>query len=127
MSRGGGGGWAAPSDDRYDGAMSKRPAKAGRRLASASTLVSSFLETADAVEARLEAAVSPMGLSLAKLALLHQLAEAKEPLPLSELAQLQNCVRSNITQLVDRLEKEGLGRRRAHPPHRRSAPPPLTT
>src|SRR5216684_3755171 len=88
--------------------MSKRPAKAGRRLASASTLVSSFLETADAVEARLEAAVSPMGLSLAKLALLHQLAEAKEPLPLSELAQLQNCVRSNITQQADQKGKRAL-------------------
>jgi DNA-binding MarR family transcriptional regulator len=106
--------------------MNKRPSKAGRRLASASTLVASFLETADAVEARLEAAVSPLGLSLAKLALLHQLAEANEPLPLSELAQLQNCVRSNITQLVDRLEKEGLVRRRPDPADRRSVRAALT-
>jgi DNA-binding MarR family transcriptional regulator len=95
-------------------------------MASASTLVSSFLETADAVEARLEAAVSPMGLSLAKLALLHHLAEANEPLPLSELAQHQNCVRSNITQLVDRLEKEGLVRRRPDPADRRSVRAALT-
>jgi DNA-binding MarR family transcriptional regulator len=101
--------------------MGKRSSKAGHRLASASTLVSSFLETADAVEARLEAAVSPMGLSLAKLGLLHHLAEAKEPLPLSELAQHQNCVRSNITQLVDRLEKEGLVRRRPDPEDRRAS------
>src|SRR5260370_20644751 len=100
--------------------VNRRPGKAGGRLTSASTLVSSFLETADAVEARLEAAVSPLGLSLAKLALLHQLAEAKEPLPLSELAQLQNCVRSNITQLVDRLGEGGLGGPPARPPRRRN-------
>lgn len=106
--------------------MNKRPRKVGRRLASAGTLVAAFLETAEAVEARLEAAVSPLGLSLAKLALLHALAEAKEPLPLSELAQLQNCVRSNITQLVDRLEKEGLVRRRPDPADRRSVRAALT-
>lgn len=106
--------------------MGKGSRKPGRSLASASTLVASFLETADAVEARLEAAVSPMGLSLAKLGLLHHLAEAKEPLPLSELAQHQNCVRSNITQLVDRLEKEGLVRRRPDPEDRRSIRAALT-
>ena len=106
--------------------MGKGSGKPGRSLASASTLVSSFLETADAVEARLEAAVSPMGLSLAKLGLLHHLAEAKEPLPLSELAEHQNCVRSNITQLVDRLEKEGLVRRRPDPQDRRSIRAALT-
>src|SRR5688572_7317990 len=78
-------------------------------------LVFSLLGTAGAVEARLEAAVSPLGLSLAKVGILHHLADAKEPLPLSELAQHQHCVRSNITQLMDRLEKDGLVRRRADP------------
>jgi DNA-binding MarR family transcriptional regulator len=126
VSRASGRRLTAPTSDPYDGAMSKRPHKAGRPAASASRLVSSFLETANAVEARLEAAVSPMGLSLAKLGLLHHLAEAKEPLPLSELAQHQNCVRSNITQLVDRLEKEGLVRRRPDPGDRRSVRAALT-
>src|SRR5260370_22071244 len=106
--------------------MNKRPGKAGRRLTSASTRVSSVFATADAVEARLEAAVSPLGWSRAKLALLHQVAAAKEPLPLSELAQLQNGVRSNIPQLVDRLEKEGLVRRRPDPADRRSVRAALT-
>jgi len=115
-----------PSSGPHDQAAGKPSRKAGQHLASASTLVSSFLETADAVEARLEAAVSPLGLSLAKLGLLHHLAEAKEPLPLSELAQHQNCVRSNITQLVDRLEKEGLVRRRPDPEDRRSVRAALT-
>src|SRR2546421_11457403 len=100
--------------------MRKRAAPLrARRSSSASAVVSSLLETAEAVESRLEAAVSPLGLSLAKLGVLHPLAEAREPLSLSELAQRQHCVRSNITQLVDRLEKEGPGRRRPEPRHPR--------
>jgi DNA-binding MarR family transcriptional regulator len=97
-----------------------------RRPASAGALVFSLLETAEAVEARLEAAVSPVGLSLAKLGVMNLLAEAKEPQPLSELAKNQKCVRSNITQLVDRLEKDGLVRRRADPADRRSVLAELT-
>lgn len=90
------------------------------------TLVFSFLETAASVEARLEAAVGPTGLSLAKLGVLHLLAEAKRALPLSELAKIQKCVRSNITQLVDRLEKDGLVRRRPDPDDRRGVLAELT-
>jgi DNA-binding MarR family transcriptional regulator len=78
------------------------------------------------VQGRLEAALSPVGLSLAKLGLLHHLAEAKEPLPLSDLAKHEHCVRSNITQLVDRLEKEGLVRRRPDPSDGRSVRAALT-
>lgn len=115
-----------PSSGPNDPNASNHAREPGHPLASASTLVSSFLETADTVEARLEAAVNPIGLSLAKLALLHQLAEANEPLPLSELAQHQNCVRSNITQLVDRLEREGLVRRQPDPADRRSVRAALT-
>src|SRR5947199_6479769 len=106
--------------------MHKRSRKPARRGATASGLVFSFLETAEAVEARLEAAVNPLGLSLAKLAVLHFLADAKEPLPLSALAERQHCVRSNITQLVDRLEKDGLVRRRADSNDRRSVRAELT-
>src|SRR5438132_14024881 len=106
--------------------MRKRPMKRARRSSSASAVVSSLLETAEAVESRLEAAVSPLGLSLAKLGVLHPLAEAGAPLPLSELAQRQHCVRSNITQLMDRLEKDGLVRRRADPDDRRSVLAELT-
>jgi len=102
-----------------------RRRKSGRRPA-AEALVFSFLSAADAVEARLEGALSPTGLSLAKLAVLHFLAEAKEALPLSDLAARQHCVRSNITQLMDRLEKDGLVRRRADPEDRRSVLAELT-
>src|SRR2546430_9648543 len=96
--------------------MRKRPpTKRTRRSHSASAVVFSLLETAQAVESRLEAAVGPLGLSLAKLGVLPPLAEARGPLPLSELAERQHCVRSNITQLVDRLEKDGLVRRPPDP------------
>src|SRR5213593_2118585 len=103
----------------------KRPRKGARRP-TADSLVFSFLSAADVVEARLEAALSPTGLSLAKLAVLHFLADAKEALPLSDLAARQHCVRSNITQLMDRLEKDGLVRRRPDPDDRRSVLAELT-
>src|SRR2546423_13930161 len=106
--------------------MRKRAPKRTRRSATASAVVSSLLETAEAVETRLEAAVSPLGLSLAKLGVLHPLAEAREPLPLSELAQRQHCVRSNITQLVDRLEKDRLVPRRPDPDDHRGVLAALT-
>jgi len=109
----------------HNEAVRKRPRKARRRPA-VDSLVFSLLSAADAVEARLEAALSPTGLSLAKLAVLHFLAEAKEALPLSDLAARQHCVRSNITQLMDRLEKDGLVRRRADPDDRRSVLAELT-
>jgi DNA-binding MarR family transcriptional regulator len=112
--------------------MNKRPRKRGRRAATADLshapepLVFSLLGTAHAVEARLETALSRAGLSLAKAGLLKCLADAREPVPLSELAQHQHCVRSNITQLVDRLEKDGLVRRRADATDRRSVRAALT-
>ena len=105
--------------------MKKRSRRGARRPAT-EALVFSFLSAADAVEARLEAALDPTGLSLAKLAVLQFLAEAKEALPLSDLAARQHCVRSNITQLVDRLEKDGLVRRRAAADDRRSVLAELT-
>ncbi len=62
-------------------------------------------------EDRLEGALGAVGLSVAKLGVLTQLVAAGEPLALSELAARLSCVRSNMTQLVDRLESEGLVRR----------------
>src|SRR5207244_11091735 len=109
----------------HNRAMRTRSRDGARRHA-ADSLVFSFLSAADAVEARLEAALSQTGLSLAKLAVLHLLADAKEPLPLSDLAARHHCVPSNITQLVDRLEKDGLVRRRPDPEDRRSVLAELT-
>jgi MarR family transcriptional regulator, transcriptional regulator for hemolysin len=67
-----------------------------------------MLHAAHAVEAEVELKLNGMGLSTAKLAALKALWEAGESLPLSQLAGQLSCVKSNITQLVDRLEADGL-------------------
>jgi len=80
----------------------------------------SLLQAAHAVESRIEQALAEAGLSGAKLAALTQLVEAGEPISLGELAEQCACVRSNITQRVDRLEGEKLVRRVADASDRRS-------
>jgi DNA-binding MarR family transcriptional regulator len=85
-----------------------------------------LLHAAHTVEDRLEAALATVQLSGAKLGVLTELVKAGEPLPLSELASRIQCVRSNVTQLVDRLEAEGLVRRVNDPSDRRSKRAELT-
>jgi DNA-binding MarR family transcriptional regulator len=79
-----------------------------------------LLEVARRVQERLEGALEGAGLSSAKYAALDALVRAAEPLALSDLAGCLGCVRSNVTQLVDRLEGDGLVRRAADPADRRS-------
>jgi DNA-binding MarR family transcriptional regulator len=76
-----------------------------------------LLRAHHAVSTRLDDLLEPHGLSVAKLGVLRQL--ATRPLPLGALAQRQSCVRSNITQLIDRMEAEGLVRRLADQGDRR--------
>ena len=83
-------------------------------------LTFSLLGAAHAVEARIDSSLTPLGLSLAKLNVLGILVGSSSPLTLGELAQRLACVRSNVTQLVDRLESDGLVRREADPADRRS-------
>jgi DNA-binding MarR family transcriptional regulator len=75
---------------------------------------------------RLEYALEPVGLSVAKFGVLARLATADEPLPLGALAERCACVRSNITQLVDRLEADRLVTRTPDPRDRRSTRAELT-
>jgi DNA-binding MarR family transcriptional regulator len=93
---------------------------------SAPMLTVEVLRTLSALEERLEAALEPHGLSLAKLGALSKLAAAGEPVPLGTLAERLSCVRSNITQLVDRLESEKLVVRSDDPRDRRSVRAELT-
>jgi DNA-binding MarR family transcriptional regulator len=88
--------------------------------------LTAVLHAAYAVEAEVEAKLNAIGLSVAKLAALKALAEAGEPLPLSQLAGRLSCVKSNITQLVDRLEADGFVARRADPRDRRARLAALT-
>jgi DNA-binding MarR family transcriptional regulator len=83
-------------------------------------LTFSLLGAAHAIEDRIESSLSPLGLSLAKLNVLGILVDTGTPLTLGELAQKLACVRSNVTQLVDRLEADGLVKREADSADRRS-------
>ena len=85
-----------------------------------------LLGAAHEVEARLESALGQVGLSLAKLNVLSRLVEAGEPLPLGCLADRCSCVRSNMTQLIDRLEADRLVERVSDPNDRRSIRASLT-
>lgn len=89
-------------------------------------LLSSVIHVAEVVQQRLESALAPTGLSLAKLGALRHLAEADEPLPLGQLAERIACVKSNVTQLIDRLEADGLVRRVPDPDDRRSVRAAIT-
>ena len=79
-----------------------------------------LLRAGTEVEACLERSLEPMGLSLAKMGALHTLVDAGGPIPLGQLAERLCCVKSNVTQLVDRLESDGLVRRVPDPADRRS-------
>ena len=78
------------------------------------------LHASNVLESKVEARLSEVGLSLAKLAALNRLTEAGESLPLGQLAERLSCVKSNVTQLVDRLEADGLVSRTSDPSDRRS-------
>lgn len=102
------------------------PTKAELAKPKAPNPVFGLLEAARALEARLESAMSDVGLSMAKFGVLRTLAAASEPLTLTELASCQQCVRSNITQLVDRLEIDGFVKRVDDSSDRRSIRAALT-
>jgi DNA-binding MarR family transcriptional regulator len=89
-------------------------------------LLATVLHVASLIQDRLETALEPTGLSLAKLGALRHLAEANEPLALGQLAERIACVKSNVTQLVDRLEADQLVRRVPDPSDRRSVRAEIT-
>src|ERR1700747_3713802 len=79
-----------------------------------------LIHAAHRVEARLDEALAGVGLSSAKIGGLCVLVAEDRPMSLSELAEKLTCVRSNITQLVDRLEADGLVKRIDDPDDRRA-------
>jgi DNA-binding MarR family transcriptional regulator len=89
-------------------------------------ILATVLHVAGVIQDRLEAALEPTGLSLAKLGALKHLAQSNEPLPLGQLAERIACVKSNVTQLVDRLEADQLVRRVPDPSDRRSVRAEIT-
>jgi DNA-binding MarR family transcriptional regulator len=78
------------------------------------------LHAASSLETQVDARLATVGLSLPKLAALHALVSAGDALPLGQLADRLACVKSNVTQLIDRLEADGLVSRAHDPTDRRS-------
>ena len=78
------------------------------------------LHAAGSLEARVDSKLAAVGLSLPKLAALRALVSAGDAVPLGQLAERLACVKSNVTQLIDRLEADGLVSRAADPTDRRS-------
>lgn len=85
-----------------------------------------FLDVADLLYDRVGAALGEIGLSFPKYEVLAYLRDTGEPVSLGDLAVGQKCARSNITQMIDRLESDGLVRRIADPADRRSVLAELT-
>src|SRR6266478_7407373 len=106
--------------------MNKRASRLREVPAAPDETMFLLMHAAGTVEKRLEDALGTVGLSLAKFGALTFLVRAGEPLSLSECAARLTCVRSNITQLVDRLEAEGLVRRVEDSADRRSVRAALT-
>lgn len=79
-----------------------------------------LLDAARSIQERLEVTLERVGLSTARYMALDVLVKAGEPLTLSDLAGRLRCVRSNITQLLDRLEADALVRRVSDPEDRRA-------
>ncbi len=89
-------------------------------------LILRILAAARSLEVRVEAALAPLDLSLAKFGVLHHLTASEEPIALGALAERNSCVKSNMTQLVDRLQADGLVARVSDPADRRSVRAEIT-
>jgi DNA-binding MarR family transcriptional regulator len=70
-------------------------------------------------EVRMDTLLGEMDLSASRLLALQRLEQAEEPLSLSQLASCLAFVKSNATQLIDRLEQDQLVRRVPHAEDRR--------
>ena len=79
-----------------------------------------LLGAASSIHDFIESRLATVGLSVPRLAALQRLVDAGGSLPLGQLADRLACVKSNVTQLVDRLESEGLVTRSADPDDKRS-------
>jgi DNA-binding MarR family transcriptional regulator len=90
------------------------------QLQQASALLYELSRADHLFSTRLEAALDVNGLSIAKFGVLKELVQATEPIPLGQLAERLTCVKSNITQLIDRLEADGFVRRLPDSEDRRS-------
>ena len=78
-----------------------------------------FMRMGKMTEAHMDTLLNEVDLSASRLVVLQRLEQAEEPLSLSQLASCLAFVKSNATQLIDRLEQDGLVRRVPHAEDRR--------
>ncbi|HEY3329529.1 MAG TPA: MarR family transcriptional regulator [Capsulimonadaceae bacterium] len=83
-------------------------------------LLALLISTGRLAEGRLDDALAEAGLTFVKWRALNTLLVEGSPLPLCALAGKLSCVKSNITQLVDKLEGDCLVERVSAPDDRRS-------
>jgi len=110
----------------YHSLMNKTVSDAAETVTGQGVSIWAILHAAHALEDKVEEALGKAGLSTPKYSVLHALVETGEALSLSDLAARLSCVRSNMTQLVDRLEADGLVRRVSDPHDRRAVKAAIT-
>jgi DNA-binding MarR family transcriptional regulator len=93
---------------------------------SAVDLLLALAHSGKIAEARLDSALENSGLSLARWFVLQHLAQVGGSLPLGQLGERLACAKSNVTQLVDRLEADRLVERVHDAGDRRSVLAQLT-
>jgi DNA-binding MarR family transcriptional regulator len=74
-------------------------------------LLESLMRAGHVADARADDALAAVGLTATKWFALKRLVEAGGSLSLGDAAQRLACAKSNVTQLIDRLERDGLVRR----------------
>ena len=110
----------------YHSLMNNTSGDATATVASPGASIWAVLHAAHTLEDKVEQVLGKAGLSTPKYSVLNALVETGEALSLSDLAARLSCVRSNMTQLVDRLEADGLVRRVSDPHDRRAVKAAIT-
>jgi DNA-binding MarR family transcriptional regulator len=83
-------------------------------------LLALLIKSGRLAESRLDDALASVDLTFVKWRTLDALVKAESPIPLGLLAERLSCVKSNVTQLVDKLEVEGAVQRASDREDRRS-------
>lgn len=83
-------------------------------------IIEKLLHLGKLIMGRLDGALEEVELSEAKFWALKHLIESNECLGVTQLADCMGSVKSNATQIIDRLETEGLVQRLPNPTDRRS-------
>lgn len=82
-------------------------------------LVALLIKTGRHAEGRIDDALEAVGLTFIRWRALDTLVKADEPIGLTTLAEKLHCVKSNVTQIVDKIEADGQVRRVPAPNDRR--------